>query len=609
MASGDFSAAAMTGRLSDGPGHETTRHRQLTQHLARLERCLIDSGPALSHEVRRIAELHERLNAGRFHLAVLGQFKRGKSTLLNALLGESLLPASVVPLTAIPTFIRLGDTPRIRVSCENGHDTEEFTGNTTEERTEFLNRFVTEEGNPQNRLGVTEVEVFLPSPLLAKGVVLIDTPGIGSTYRHNTEATLNFLPQCDAALFLVSADPPMTQVEVEFLREVRERVPKLFFVLNKIDYLDQEEHFVALEFLKKTLQEQLAAADIGPVFAISARLGLQSRLSNNNDLWRESGLGELEMHLIDFLASEKAAALEDAVCRKAGDVAQSALMHVRLSIRSLELPQAELEQRLAAFDIELERAYRERLVAQDLLAGDKKRTVEFLEEQAERLRQEGHISLEKTLHESRAVADDGNIDESAAQEILAAAIPVFFEKKLGALAQQVHKRVTSLLEPHQRRVDELVEQVRRTAAELFEIPYHPLDSTHALEFKSQPYWITHKWDSSFSPVPENWSDRFLPGSLRKRRAMRRLSEKIGALVMHNVENLRWATLRNLDRAFMCFASSLDDCLDETIAATKGAIQVACAKREQQASRIAEETARLRAKVQELEDLKTALGHG
>ena len=74
--------------------------------------------------------------------------------------------------------------------------------------------FVTEKGNPKNKLGVAEVQVDLPAPILTGGVVLIDTPGIGSTYRHNTSATLNFLKQCDAALFLVSADPPITEVEL-----------------------------------------------------------------------------------------------------------------------------------------------------------------------------------------------------------------------------------------------------------------------------------------------------------------------------------------------------------------------------------------------------------
>jgi len=359
------SADSCTAAIRPSPNNSEaagSSHVRISRLLAEAAACPAECAPELEAEEHRVSALRNQLNEGRFHLAVLGQFKRGKSTLLNALLGEALLPTSIVPLTAIPTFIRFGDSPTIRVSFENGRDTEEFAGNTTDERTAFLKRFVTEEGNPQNHLGVTEVEVFLPSPLLAKGVVLIDTPGIGSTYRHNTEATLNFLPQCDAALFLVSADPPMTQVEVEFLREVRERVPRLFFVLNKMDYLDGDERVLALEFLKTTLNDHLGGTDIGPVFAMSARLGLQARAANDNELWRESGLGDLEMRLIDFLASERAAALEDAVCRKAADVAEAALMHLRLGIRSLELPQANLEQRLAAFDVELARAQRERTV-------------------------------------------------------------------------------------------------------------------------------------------------------------------------------------------------------------------------------------------------------
>jgi GTPase SAR1 family protein len=577
-----------------------------TYLLTRLERCLTGDGSTFSLEIRRIDSLRERLKTGRFHLAVLGQFKRGKSTLLNALLGEPLLPTAVVPLTAIPTFIQFGEAHRIRVAREEGRQIDEFTGNTTEERAAFLRRFVTEEENPQNTLEVSDVEVFLPSPLLAKGVVLIDTPGIGSTYRHNTEAALNFLPQCDAALFLVSADPPMTQAELEFLREVRDRVPRLFFVLNKIDYLNAEDRPAAMTFLEKTLQSEFGSDEIGTIFAVSARLGLQARMSADSSLWRESGLGELEMHLIDFLASEKAVALETAVRQRARDLAESALMNFRLRMRSIELPQADLEQRIAAFDVELGGANRERIVVQDLLAGDKRRTVEYLEEQAELLRQEGRATLEKELRETLGIFKNGSVDEKAAEKVLAATIPVFFEKKFGTLAQQIDKRVASVLEPHQRQVDELVEKVRRTAAEIFEIPYRRLDSSRAFEFQNQPYWITHKWDSSFSPVPEGQLDVLLPKSLRRSRAMKRLSEKIDALVVHNVENLRWATLRNLDRAFIRFGTNIDEWLEETISATKGAIEAAYQKREQQAGQLEEEKARLKTIITDIEELKTAL---
>jgi predicted GTPase len=92
---------------------------------------------------------------------------------------------------------------------------------------ERLTAFVTEEANPRNMLGVARVEVRLPSELLASGVVLIDTPGVGSTFQHNTAAANAVLEECDAALFVVSPDPPITEVEVQFLASVRQTVARI----------------------------------------------------------------------------------------------------------------------------------------------------------------------------------------------------------------------------------------------------------------------------------------------------------------------------------------------------------------------------------------------
>ncbi|MFZ0484056.1 MAG: dynamin family protein, partial [Desulfobacterales bacterium] len=207
-------------------------------------------GPDFGHKTKTLSGLKDRLMDGRFHLAVLGQFKRGKSTLLNALISEPILPVSVIPLTSVPTFIRFGSPSIIRVRYGDNRGVEEFSGESTSDRTDLLVKYVTEEGNPKNKLGVTEVEVVLPAPILSKGVVLIDTPGIGSTYRHNTQATLNFLQQCDAALFLISADPPITDVELDFLRQVRQKIPRLFFILNKVDYLNAKERDQVLSFFR-----------------------------------------------------------------------------------------------------------------------------------------------------------------------------------------------------------------------------------------------------------------------------------------------------------------------------------------------------------------------
>ena len=140
------------------------------------------------------------------------------------------------------------------------------------------------------------------------------------------------------------------------------------------------------------------------------------------------------------------------------------------------------------------------------------------------------------------MAAPGHIDEKAAQEVLADAIPIFFEKNLGALAKQMDEHVGRILVPHQERVNALIEKIRHTAAQLFEIPYRPLDGSRSFEFKDQPYWVTHKWDSTLNPLPENWFDRLLPQRLSRALSMKRLSGKIESLVMHNVENVRWAAI-------------------------------------------------------------------
>jgi GTPase Era involved in 16S rRNA processing len=226
---------------------------------------------AVSHLTQRLSttplaaplqDLQERLTTGRFHLAVLGQFKRGKSTLLNALLGEPFLPMAVVPLTAIPTLIMHGPVREAQVIFQDGR--------VTAIPPSALDQYVTETANPHNQLGVDRVEVRHPARLLAQGVVLIDTPGIGSTLAHNAATALDFLAEVDAAFFLVSADPPLTAAELDFLKAVQQRVERLFFLLNKVDYLTPGEQEEALRFLETTLRQQAGLDGDLQIFPVSS---------------------------------------------------------------------------------------------------------------------------------------------------------------------------------------------------------------------------------------------------------------------------------------------------------------------------------------------------
>lgn len=579
-----------------------------------------DLGEEFLTDKDRLLALRNRFEEGRFHLAILGQFKRGKSSLLNALLGHALLPTSVVPLTAIPTFVQYGPDLRIYVRYQNGKPADEFEGKPVEEAVKILESFVTEEGNPKNRLGVTQVDILHPAPILQHGVVLIDTPGIGSTLTHNTEATLNFLPQCDAALFVVSADPPLTEVEAEFLKAVKSKVARLFFIFNKIDYLRESEREAALGFFKKVLAEKMEAADDYPIFSVSTRLGLDAKLLEDSQLWNESGLKEVENHLVCFLASEKLNALREALSRKAGDVLSDALIRLNLSIKSLRMPLEDLEQRLEVFAAELKNADRERSAAQDLLSGDLKRSLERLEKDAEELRKLFSAKLERILKDSLDVSKDNDTSEQAILDAMAKEVVSFFQTAAGEASSKFKLLVTETLKPHQQRADDLIDRVRKAAVHLFDISYYAPDSSEAFEMKNRPYWVQRKQVPSLPIViPEEELDKLLtklhstlhakfqsklltkvlPENMMKDRQKKRLYRQIDMLVNHNVESLRWATLQNLRDAFQRFGLLLDQRFQDIVAATHGAIHAAYVKRKEHSTAIADDVSRFEAAATEL----------
>jgi GTP-binding protein EngB required for normal cell division len=569
------------------------RAEGLTALLDRARSCLDEVLPGASRYATALAALRERLVEERLQVAVLGQFKRGKSTFLNALLGEALLPTGVVPLTAIPTFIRWADAASIRVSYLDGQQPDQQSASEPQQIQEQLARFVTEEANPRNRLRVARVDVLYPAPILARGIVLIDTPGVGSTLRHQTDAAHEVLPECDVGFFVLSVDPPVTEAELAYLERARPAVGRLFFVLNKIDYLAQPERKAATEFLRRTLREHMPAEAEIPIFALSARQGLQAKQEGDAEAVARSGMAEVESRLTQFLADEKLASLRRAVTAKTAAVLDAAAMEAELGIRALEMPVEDLERRAAQFRDALLDIERQRVVARDLLAGDRRRALDQLAEQSAMLRRDARDALVRVLETVLATADGSGDVEEMAKSAVGAAIPEFFEAKLAGISGAFSTAVQEILAGHVRRAEALVGTVRRTAAALFEIPSIPFDASETFIIAREPYWVTQKWSETLNPFSEGALDKLLPAGLRAARLKRRLVEQIDELVQRNVENLRWATLQNLDAAFRRFESWFDERLGEAIEATRGAIDAALLKRREHADLARGDLVRLR----------------
>ena len=236
-----------------------------------------------------------RLAEDRFNLAVVGQFKRGKSSLMNAIIGQDLLPTGLLPLTSAITTLCYGPQPRALLKRKGWSFEQEI-------QIRELANYVTERGNPGNEKGLVEARVELPVSFLRRGLHFIDTPGVGSARQENTATTLAFLPEADAVIFVTSVEAPLTETEQSFLRDIRAHVRKLFVVVNKIDLLAPNERDQVLDYIRDGVAQVLETENVR-LFPLSARLGLAAKLGTDGET--PSGLPEFEAALTTFLAEEK----------------------------------------------------------------------------------------------------------------------------------------------------------------------------------------------------------------------------------------------------------------------------------------------------------------
>ncbi len=588
--------------------HENERPGALAAMLGRIEPALEAAIGAESPLLARLGMLRRRLDQERLQLAVLGQFKRGKSTFINALLGADVLPTGVIPLTAVATFIAWRREPLVVVHFRGDAPNEEFAVHTADEIRNVLFRFVAEEANPENRLGVERVDLFYPAGILADGTVIIDTPGVGSTLRHNTEAALQVLPESDAAFFVVSADPPITAVELEYLGRLKSKIARVFFILNKADYLRPDEQRSVVEFLQKVLAEKSLIDADGQIFCISARDGLHAKHTGSKQALENSGIAALEDHLVRALANEKIRWLDDAVRSKTADILAQASAELGLRMRALNMPVEELAAKSDAFQDALRSIEEQRRITRDLLAGDHRRLREALDSRVDGLRKETAAKLARVIDASLAGAVP-TVWEAAARRALSAAMQNEFEAAREPLVSAFAADAGAALLGSQGRVDALVDRVRRTAAEIFDVPLRPDTERAAFELGEDPYWVTESTSATLIPDPSRLIDRLLPARLRRPRLRARMIRQADDLIVRNAENLRWAILRGLDETFRKAKARFEERLDETISATRKVIEDALARRRDQSFAVQPELDRLADAAASLASLREELQGG
>lgn len=238
----------------------------------------------------RVDSRREVLAAPSIVVVVAGEFKAGKSSLVNALLGADVCPVDDDIATSVPTMVRFAVEPGVRVRREAGDP----NGPDGPEPVDRVAAYATEAGNPANREGVRLVEVGVPSPLLADGLVLVDTPGVGGLGSTYAAATATALTMADAVLFVSDASQEYTGPELEFLAAARRTCPQVVAVLTKIDVVPHWKRVLELD------EGWLEGAGVpGGLVPTSAALQLRGRREARADLRSESGLEALVDRLDD----------------------------------------------------------------------------------------------------------------------------------------------------------------------------------------------------------------------------------------------------------------------------------------------------------------------
>ncbi len=248
----------------------------------------------------RAGQALQRLHHPLVRVLVVGEFKQGKSMLVNALVNAPICPIDDDVSTSVPTVVRYAESPSVTLVRSAGTSEPAQPGQADERETRAevpvgqLADHVSEAGNPGNRAGLKYAEVGIPRQILAGGLELVDTPGVGGLGSVHGSATVAMLPSADAILLVSDAAAEYSRPELEFLRQAGRVCPNVACVLTKIDLYPQWQRIAELD--RGHLTDERIDAELLPASSV---LRLHAVSTEDRQLNTESGFPALVTFLRD----------------------------------------------------------------------------------------------------------------------------------------------------------------------------------------------------------------------------------------------------------------------------------------------------------------------
>lgn len=517
-----------------------------------------------------VADVERRLDEGRLRVLLVGEAKRGKSTLGNALLGRDVLPTAVAPLTAIATTVRVGSPERVEVDFVDGTHTTWPLGD--------LACFVTEPGNPVNRRQVTDVTVFVDTHLPAPDVELVDTPGTGSVFDHNTAQAELALAKMDAALVVLSADPPISSAERDLLRRAHGQSVRTLVVLNKVDRLTASERREAERFTADVVNRTLGGAGV-EVFACSARTGLEARLRRDDAAWAHSGMRVLSEALWASISENGSADLVVSLTGTARRLAEGLLDETTLTLRARAL---HAQQRTVQIHRFIERLHSMGALRDEALAvaraealSQRRALDESAATQERQLTKAARVALNRAL--SEGVGGDAAHLEARGEAVLAA----FVRAQIDAWRQQRSHNLDTALQRlshrEQEHLDSAVSELREIAREALGVHLRGSAPTVTLP-DSSGFGYTFGPETSWNEPVLSAVRRRLPGPWGRRRVLAHLHADAERLVTKHIGRSRSDLQRRLEEAMRILTKSVETAFNQHADRARAAVEAATTAR-------------------------------
>lgn len=528
----------------------------------------------------RLRAARARLGAGRLNLAVLGEFKRGKSTLINRLLGAPVLPVGVVPMTSLAILVEHGPRPEV--------DVELASGERLRLAPEALRDYATESGNPENRRRVTRVVVRHPAQILAAGVVLVDTPGVGSAHDHNTEVAHRALAEADAAVFVLSVDSPASRAELDFLSSVRERVGRLIFVLNKADLVGAQELEEAAEFVRR----MLGTPGDGPsaaLFPLSARDG-------------DLGFVTFRAHLESALTAGRAALLLQRMRGLGREGLAEERRMVALQRAAMRLSSQEARERTKGLEVLLGEVRRTAVEVEQLLHSDVNRLVSEVAQPA--IEDFRAVALETLARRVRELAASGGTPRQLEAEI-GEQLTGLVRDWLGRMEEEVARALEPVAERHSQRANRMLAEASAQIAALFEVDLAPVSLGEEMGEASSRLVLLDHQELALEAAASGLR-RLAPGRLGRRLVEREAISRMEAAVDRHCGRLRYDISTRLGRKEVEWRRQLRGALERLEATVRRAGQLAESARSEGAEAWALAVAELDQREREVELLDEQL---